>query len=88
MQYLLALRRVLFLIPLAVVALAEPALLLGLAPDSAEGFAAVVLAVQAVAAGLPLTLAFTRPAAADRARRSTRRRARRLPAAAGSTPPG
>ncbi|HEX5146652.1 MAG TPA: hypothetical protein VFV85_06490, partial [Conexibacter sp.] len=59
-QYLLALRRTAFLLPLAAVALAEPALLLTAAPSSPNGFAAVVLAVQAVAAVVALGLAFAR----------------------------
>lgn len=65
-QYLLALRRTLFLLPLGAVAVAEPVLLLTVAPTSPNGFAAVVLAVQAVAAAVALGLAFTRTARAGR----------------------
>lgn len=59
-QYLLALRRTLFLLPLGAIALAEPVLLLTVAPSTPNGFAAVVLAVQAVAAAVGLALAFLR----------------------------
>ncbi len=62
-QYMLALKRTWFLVPLGLVAIAEPVLLLR-APETATGFAAVVLAVQATAALIALGLAF-RP---DRAR--------------------
>jgi O-antigen/teichoic acid export membrane protein len=48
-QYLLALRRTWFLVPLAAVAVAEPVLLLN-ASHQPKNFAAVVLAIQAVAA--------------------------------------
>jgi O-antigen/teichoic acid export membrane protein len=48
-QYLLALHRKWFLVPMAVVAIAEPILLLH-APSKPTGFAAVVLGVQIVAA--------------------------------------
>jgi O-antigen/teichoic acid export membrane protein len=48
-QYLLALHRKWFLVPMAVVAIAEPILLLN-APTKPTGFAAVVLGVQIVAA--------------------------------------
>jgi O-antigen/teichoic acid export membrane protein len=48
-QYLLALRRTWFLVPLAAVAVAEPILLLN-ASHEPKSFAAVVLAIQAVAA--------------------------------------
>jgi O-antigen/teichoic acid export membrane protein len=48
-QYLLALHRKWFLAPMAVVAIAEPILLLN-APSKPTGFAAVVLGVQVVAA--------------------------------------
>ena len=65
-QYLLALRRRAFLLPLAAVAVAEPVLLLTVAPSSPNGFAAVVLAVQATAAAIALLLAFTRTAPAGR----------------------
>jgi len=65
-QYLLALRRTAFLAPLGAIALAEPVLLLTAAPSNPDGFAAVVLAVQAVAAMVALGLAFTRTAPADR----------------------
>jgi O-antigen/teichoic acid export membrane protein len=60
-QYLLALRRTAFLLPLGVIALAEPVLLVTAAPDNPDGFAAVVLAVQALAAAIALALAFARP---------------------------
>jgi O-antigen/teichoic acid export membrane protein len=48
-QYMLALRRTWFLLPLAAVAVAEPILLLN-ASHQPKSFAAVVLAIQAVAA--------------------------------------
>ncbi len=48
-QYLLALHRKWFLVPMAAVAIAEPILLLN-APSKPTGFAAVVLGVQIVAA--------------------------------------
>ena len=63
-QYLLALRRTAFLAPLGALALAEPVLLLTAAPSTPDGFAAVVLAVQAVAAVVALGLAFARPSPA------------------------
>jgi O-antigen/teichoic acid export membrane protein len=56
-QYLLALHRTRFLIPLGLVAIAEPALLLSVAPADPNGFAATVLALQALAAVLALGLA-------------------------------
>jgi O-antigen/teichoic acid export membrane protein len=59
-QYLLALRRTAFLLPLGAIALAEPVLLLTVAPENPDGFAAVVLAIQAVAAVVALGLAFAR----------------------------
>jgi O-antigen/teichoic acid export membrane protein len=59
-QYLLALRRTAFLLPLGAIALAEPVLLLAVAPDSPDGFAAIVLATQAVATAVALALAFVR----------------------------
>jgi O-antigen/teichoic acid export membrane protein len=65
-QYLLALRRTAFLLPLGALALAEPVLLLTAAPSTPDGFAAVVLALQALAAAVALGLAFTRTAPADR----------------------
>jgi hypothetical protein len=58
-QYMLALKRFWFLIPLALVAVAEPVLLLQ-APRKPAGFAAVVLAVQAVGALVAFTLALRR----------------------------
>ncbi len=61
-QHLLALRRKAFLLPLGAVAIAEPVLLLTVAPSSPNGFAAVVLAVQAVAATIALVLALLRGA--------------------------
>jgi O-antigen/teichoic acid export membrane protein len=63
-QYLLALRRTAFLLPLGAIALAEPVLLVTAAPDNPDGFAVVVLAVQALAAIVALALAFARPAPA------------------------
>lgn len=57
-QYLLALRRTAFLAPLGAIALAEPVLLLTVAPDNPDGFAAIVLAIQAIAAVVALALAF------------------------------
>jgi O-antigen/teichoic acid export membrane protein len=65
-QYLLALRRTAFLLPLGVIALAEPVLLLTVAPSNPDGFAAVVLTIQALAAVVALGLAFARSEAADR----------------------
>lgn len=59
-QYLLALRRTAFLLPLGAIALAEPVLLLTVAPSNPDGFAAVVLGIQAVAALVALALAFAR----------------------------
>ncbi|HYV14716.1 MAG TPA: hypothetical protein VE972_01695 [Conexibacter sp.] len=56
-QYLLALHRTRFLIPLGLVAIAEPVLLLTVAPADPNGFAATVLALQALAAALALGLA-------------------------------
>jgi O-antigen/teichoic acid export membrane protein len=89
-QYLLALRRVLFLIPLGLVAAIEPVLLLTAAPGDPPGFAGVLLGIQAVAAALALLLAFATPPARRPAvsggRPETRRPARPLPAAGGSTP--
>jgi O-antigen/teichoic acid export membrane protein len=61
-QYLLALRRRTFLLPLGAIAVAEPVLLLTVAPGNPRGFAAVVLAVQAAAAAVALGLAFARRA--------------------------
>ncbi len=57
-QYLLALRRTSFLLPLGAVAVAEPIVLLTVAPSTPNGFAAVVLAVQALAALVALGMAF------------------------------
>lgn len=87
-QYLLALHRVLFLVPLALVAFAEPVLLIAAAPSTPDGFATVVLSIQAAAAAIALALAFSPLGGPDRAQRRVRRPARRQPAAAGSTPPG
>lgn len=56
-QYMLALRRIAFLVVVGVVAAAEPVLLLGASRHPA-GFAGVVLAVQAVGAVLAFLLAF------------------------------
>ena len=61
-QYLLALRRTAFLLPLGAIALAEPVLLLTAAPSTPDGFAAVVLAIQALAAAVALGIAFARGA--------------------------
>ena len=61
-QYLLALRRTAFLLPLGAIALAEPVLLLTVAPSNPDGFAAVVLGIQAAAAVVALGLAFARGA--------------------------
>jgi O-antigen/teichoic acid export membrane protein len=55
-QYMLALKRTWFLLPLALVAIAEPVLLLR-APDNPRGFAAVVLGVQVVAAAIAFGMA-------------------------------
>jgi O-antigen/teichoic acid export membrane protein len=60
-QYLLALRRTRFLIPLGIVALAEPVLLLAAAPKDPDGFSIVLLAIQAVAVAVALAIAFKRP---------------------------
>lgn len=87
-QYLLALRRILFLIPLGLVAAAEPVLLLTVAPSDPSGFAGVLLGIQAVAAALALLMAFATPRerAPSGDRRGTRRPAPPLPAVGGSTP--
>jgi O-antigen/teichoic acid export membrane protein len=62
-QYLLALGRTRFLLVLGAVAAAEPILLLTVAPSKPDGFAFVLLAIQAVAAGLSFALAWReRPA--------------------------
>jgi O-antigen/teichoic acid export membrane protein len=61
-QYMLALKRTWFLLALGAVAVAEPVLLLQ-ASRKPTGFAAVVLAVQAVGAVLALTLALRRSGA-------------------------
>jgi len=58
-QYLLALKRTWFLVPLGIVALAEPFILVQ-GPKQPSGFAATVLAVQAVGALLAFTLALWR----------------------------
>ncbi|MEA2159180.1 MAG: hypothetical protein QOD66_1560 [Solirubrobacteraceae bacterium] len=58
-QYLLALKRTWFLIPLGIVAVAEPFILVQ-GPKHPAGFAATVLAVQAVGALLAFTLALWR----------------------------
>jgi O-antigen/teichoic acid export membrane protein len=55
-QYMLALKRTWFLVPLALVAIAEPILLLH-APAKPGGFAAVVLGVQALAAAIAFAMA-------------------------------
>jgi O-antigen/teichoic acid export membrane protein len=59
-QYLLALRRTAFLLPLGAIALAEPVLLLTVAPSNPDGFAAIVLAIQALATVVAFALAFAR----------------------------
>lgn len=84
-QYLLALHRTWFLVPLGLVALVEPIVLATHAPAEPSGFAALVLAVQAVACGVALLLAFRRPVPVGSA---APRRARPLPAGDGSTPRG
>jgi len=53
---MLAQKRTWFLIPLALVAIAEPVLLLR-APSDPKGFATVVLAIQAVGAALAYAMA-------------------------------
>jgi O-antigen/teichoic acid export membrane protein len=61
-QYMLALRRAVFLLALGAVAVAEPVLLLN-ASRNPEGFAAVVLGVQATGALLAFALALRRDSA-------------------------
>lgn len=56
-QYLLALHRKAFLVPLAVAALAEPVLLLTVAPARPSGFATIVLALQAAGMALAMGMA-------------------------------
>lgn len=58
-QYMLALGRTWFLIPLGIVAAAEPFVLVA-GPKDASGFAAIVLAVQAVGAALAFLIALRR----------------------------
>jgi O-antigen/teichoic acid export membrane protein len=58
-QYMLALKRTWFLVPLGVVAIAEPIVLLQ-GPKNPSGFAAVVLAVQAVGALVAFAIALSR----------------------------
>jgi O-antigen/teichoic acid export membrane protein len=58
-QYMLALKRTWFLLPLAIVALAEP-FVLAQGPKHPAGFAAIVLAVQAIGALLAFVLALRR----------------------------
>jgi O-antigen/teichoic acid export membrane protein len=58
-QYMLALKRTWFLLAIAAVAVAEPFFLI-IAPDHPSGFAAVVLAVQAVGALVAFALALRR----------------------------
>ncbi len=58
-QYMLALKRTWFLVPLALVAVAEP-IALAHAPNHPTGFAAIVLAVQAVGALLAFAMALLR----------------------------
>ncbi len=64
-QYLLALQRTRFLLPLGAVALAEPLLLVTAAPGTPDGFAAVVLALQGCAVALALALALRSSRAPD-----------------------
>lgn len=99
-SYMLALKKTWFLIVLGLVAIAEPVLLLQ-APRKPEGFAAVVLAVQAAGAILAFAFALRRDTVPpettlDRerslrnrlsARPDTPRAAPPQPAAAGSKPP-
>jgi O-antigen/teichoic acid export membrane protein len=59
-QYMLALKRTLFLLAIGAVAVAEPILLLH-ASRKPAGFAAVVLAIQTLGAALAFTLALWRP---------------------------
>lgn len=87
-QYMLGLRQTRFLIPMGLIAAAEPVLLLTVAPSNPDGFSVVLLGIQAVATVVALLLAFKRPGATDPARPRARRRAQPLPAAGGSTPPG
>jgi O-antigen/teichoic acid export membrane protein len=61
-QYMLALKRTWFLVPLGVVAAAEPFVLLQ-GPSNPAGFAAVVLGVQAVGALLAFAIALRRDSA-------------------------
>jgi O-antigen/teichoic acid export membrane protein len=61
-QYLLALRRTAFLAPLGASAIAEPVVLLTGEPTNPDGFAGIVLGIQALAALVALALAFARPA--------------------------
>ncbi len=73
-QYMLALKRTWFLIPLALVAIAEPFVLVN-GPKQPAGFAATVLAVQAVAAFVAFAMALRRsapPATKDPPQRPTR----------------
>jgi hypothetical protein len=55
-QYMLALKRTWFLVPMALVAIAEPVLLLR-APSDPKGFATVVFGIQAAAAVLAFVMA-------------------------------
>jgi len=64
-QYMLALKRVAFLVAIAIVAIAEP-VLLSQAPKQPAGYAAVVLAVQVVGAVLAFGLALRRDNALPR----------------------
>ena len=61
-QYMLALKRTWFLVPMGLVAIAEPILLLH-ASRRPEGFAAVVLAIQAVGAVVAFAMALRRDTA-------------------------
>ncbi|MBV8431897.1 MAG: hypothetical protein JO244_12070, partial [Solirubrobacterales bacterium] len=60
-QYMLALKRTWFLLPLGLIAVAEPILLLQ-APRNPAGFAVVVLAIQTVAAIVAFAMALRREA--------------------------
>ncbi len=63
-QYLLALKRTRFLVPLGLIAIAEPIVLVSAGPKTPAGFAAVVLTTQAVATAVSFALAL-RPQRAE-----------------------
>jgi O-antigen/teichoic acid export membrane protein len=71
-QYMLALKRTFFLLPIGLVAIAEPILLLNASSNPAS-FAAVVLAVQAAATAIAFTLALRASGARERAMSSEAR---------------